>query len=139
MTVYQLRNKIRNLKEQIEDYEDEIRSCKRKIERKEETLFLVQKKRNMFEEFFYRWKSRIQNTGEEFQNMFFISKFQEDFTEFLEGMEYQRAVEGYGQAVLSLKTEMESLWCHESDLRHAILEKETELESLQKRLRNMEV
>ena len=139
MTVYQLRNKIRNLKEQIEDYEDEIRSCKRKIERKEETLFLVQKKRNMFEEFFYRWKSRIQKTGEEFQNMFFISKFQEDFTEFLEGMEYQRAVEGYGQAVLSLKTEMESLWCHESDLRHAILEKETELESLQKRLRNMEV
>lgn len=138
MTVYQLRNKIKKLKEQIVDCEEEIINCRRKRELREEVLFRVQSKRDTFEGFFCEQKSRIQKAGESIPNMSFIARFKEEFVGILEGKEYQKAIDGYGQAEWSLRTAMESLRCRENDLRYEIHIKEAELESLQRELRYME-
>lgn len=137
-TTYQLRNKIRNLKEQITECEDEIAGCRHKMELSENALFQVQNKRNEFEGFFGERRNKIRRISESFPNMSFLTGFQEELAGFMEGAEYQRAVDGYAQAEWSLRNKRDMLACHESDLRYEISRKEAELESLQRKLRYME-
>lgn len=138
MTTYQLRNKIRNLKEQIAECEDEIAGCRCKMELSEHVLFRVQNERNEFEGFWDERRSKIRRISECFPNMSFLTGFQEELAGFMEGAEYQRAVEGYAQTEWNLRNKRDTLACHESDLRYEISRKETELESLQRKLRYME-
>lgn len=138
MTAQQLRRKIRNLEEEIEEYQSQIRNCGHEVEKREYALSRVRNKRNNFENFFGERKERIRKTSESLPNMSFVSGFQEDLAGFMEGREFGRAMDSYGQAELTLRKVMESLFCKEEELRHKSHTKERELEDLQRKLRNLE-
>lgn len=138
MTIYQLRSKIRNLKEQIADCEGEAVSCRNKIELHEIVLSRVQNSRNQFEELLYVRRNKIRSMQDKYPHMSFVKGYQEDWSSFLEGSEYQRTMQGYDQTEWNLKSNREALACRESDLRYEIRAKEEELERLQRKLRQME-
>lgn len=138
MTVYQLRNKIRNLKEQIADCEEEVLSCRYKMELHESVLARVQRDRYQLEEFLYIRRNRIRSMQEKFPHIFCAAGYQEELGSFLEGTEYQQTLQGYEQTEWSIKNHRDALTCREADLRYEIRTKEEEIERLQRKLRQME-
>lgn len=138
MTVYQLRNKIRNLKEQIADCEDEIISCRYKIELHESVLSRVHGERYQFEEFLYIRRNRIRSMQEKFPHISCAVGYQEELSSFMEGTEYQQTLQGYEHIEWNIKNCRDALTCREADLKYEIRTKEEEVERLQRKLRQME-
>lgn len=138
MTVYQLRNRIRSLKEQIADCEGERIACRRKIERWEEVIFRVRNNRDSFEQFCCGRKSRVRSINQTLLGMAFIPSYQEDLVGIMEGKEYQQAIEGFEDAERNCRRKKDGLEYREGELEREIGRKEEELEELQKRLRYIE-
>ncbi len=138
MTICQLQNKIKSLKRKIAEYESEMKSCRHRIELHECVLGRVQNARNQFEEVLCTRKNKVKSMEDRFSHMSFVSGYQQDLAGFMEGMEYQQAVEGYCQAEWRIRNNLNTLTSHENDLKYEIHIKEEEIEQLERKVRQME-
>lgn len=138
MTICQLQNKIKSLKRKIAEYESEMKSCRHRIELHECVLGRVQNARNQFEEVLCIRKNKVKGMQDKFSHMSFVAGYQQDLAGFMEGTEYQQAMEGYCQAEWSIRNSLNHLICHENDLKYEIHIKEEEVEQLERKVRQME-
>ena len=138
MTICRLQNKIKSLKRKITEHESEMASCRYQIELHECVLERVQNTRNQFEEILCTRKNKVKGMQDKFSHMSFVAGYQQDLVGFMEGTEYQQAVEGYCQAEWSIRNNLNRLICHENDLKYEIHIKEEEVEQLERKVRQME-
>lgn len=138
MTARQLQKKIRSLKEQMIDCEEEKEACQRKVEHWEVAMLRVRGNRECLEEFCCQRKNRIRSTCCILPGMSFLSNYQEEHTEFLEGRGFQNAMAGLEEAERNLWKKKDELEYRIEDIRREIRRKEEELEELQRKLRYME-